>query len=673
MKKLLLLFVCIIISCSFVFADSEPIKAEGRGKTEEEAINNARNELTKEVYGINVYSNVVVSTSDNGKDSSSSFSQESNQYSSGYLPGGVKTEIVSSNKDGYVATAWIVGDEATLKIFYKQLEDSKKSVEISYETYSSLGSSSSVTQRREKIEDVIENYYNYNNYYNATIRLGGDVSEYKLNIKKTLPLLQQEYESLVTEEENELKSNKNVTKDIQAKLDELSAARAESKKAQEEANEQAKLQRTLELSQALSKVKASSGSSTSSLTNTDSSLDFDSFQTYIEEIKDSHQAIVDASKQYEKLVSEQTAAIEKSYEEEAQAIWNRTYRLAEMQDGNPIDSAKEARQEEVDELREQKNQEKEEILEIIDTTYHKEIQNLYNYYIAAVVSFEEKEFYMSSKDGYALSADYRSADYIWKLSTKLFTNTDEILEISLSYKDLTGEDPQKPGSKKYNDYLDNVDFYKALLDEGKYEFSVEFNATVTNSGQVTIDFTSFNLQISENSIRRKLSVSSSYSLDFKKSDYLSYSWLKRAKRDKEKVKLGLSLDLQPSGTFGNLFAENLDNAISATLETRFFISKFFVSCSLNFSFWYTPELQGTTGLLQSSTMLGVGYRAFDRITFSARASYSKAYGLLINPYVSVAFLKTSAIRAEAFGGVYFNCKTGKVATSVGLDLSWRCF
>ncbi len=671
MKKLLLLFVCMIISCSFIFANPEPIKAEGRGKTEEEAINNARNELTKEVYGVNVYSKEVTSTSDNGKKSSSSFSQESNQYSSGYLPGGVKTEIVSSNKDGYVVSAWIVGDAATLKIFYNYLEDSKKSVEISYGAYSSLGTSISVTQKREKIEDVIENYYNYNNYYNATIRLGGDVTEYKLDISTTLPLLQQEYESLITKEENELKSNKNVTQEIQAKLDKLSVARAESKKAQEEANEQAKLQRALELSQALSKVKASSASNTSSLTNTDSSLDFASFEKYIEEIKDAHQAIEEASSQYDKLVSEQTASIEKSYKEEEQAIWNRTYRLGEMQEGKPISFAKEARQKEVDELREQKDQEKEEILEIIDTTYHEEIQNLYNYYIAAVVSFEEKEFYVSSKDGYVITADYRSADYIWKLSTKLFTKSS--LEISLPYKDLTGEDPQKPESKKYNDYLDNVDKYKALFDKGLYEFSIAFSATVTNSGQVTIDFTSFNLQISGSSLRRKLSGSSSYSLDFEKSDYLSYRWLKRARRDKEKIKLGLSLDFQPFATFGKLFDENLDNATSATLEARLFISNFFVSCSLNFSFWYTPELQGTTGLLQSSTMLGVGYRASDFITFSAKASYSKDYGFLINPYVSVAFFRKSVIRAEVFGGVYFNCKTGKVATSVGVDLSWRCF
>ena len=39
----------------------------------------------------------------------------------------------------------------------------------------------------------------------------------------------------------------------------------------------------------------------------------------------------------------------------------------------------------------------------------------------------------------------------------------------------------------------------------------------------------------------------------------------------------------------------------------------------------------------------------------------------------VAILIKDDVFMDLFGVVCFNCKTGKVATSVGLDLSWRCF
>ena len=536
MKRIITAAVFALMISLSVFAEVV-IEADGRGETFDEAKENAIIALAEKVFPNTVVTETGTETKDGDGGYSASFSQKSSRSVVGELPG-IDCRIVSSKRNSCTVSAEIRGDERTLAYYTDRLEEQKTSAEEFYERYTSLSSSESATTRRKTLALVIEYYYYFNIYSNIILRLGGNPMD--IDIPTTIAVLQVDYESLLAEEENELRTRSNVssiTREIEEELQKNREAQEEYRKAQEESNAQAELQRKLILDQKISEI-ISSGD-TSSLEDVSSLINLEGLSNYLDVIQSANYYLAEASSQYDALVEEQTEYIEESFSEEAEAIRNRTYPLAYLSNGKPTETAKALREDEVSALREQKDREKEEALETINDKLCDEIQKRYNYLYEAISALSEKEFCVYSKNGevrFSSTPTYDAYEYAWLFSIQM----DEpmafsITGLSLTYTDLTGKKiPTDSAEFKafYSsaEYQDTVETYDKLLNNGGCDFSVSFRADVNLNGylsvtpeELTMTFRNGeSVTISLTDVKTKV-----ISLGFDESSYLSYTWLDR--------------------------------------------------------------------------------------------------------------------------------------------------
>lgn len=711
MKRIIVTVFLILLIYSVGFA-SVMIEAEGNGKTLEEAKENARVALAEKVFpGTIVVETTTASSDSSSGNYSSSFSQKSSYSIVGEFPGFDYT-VVSSKKNKYVVSTRIVGDTATLNFYANKLDEQKENVEEFYSRYISLDSDVSATERRKALALVIEYYYYYNMYSNIILSLGGTTTD--VDIPVNLAILQVDYQSLLDEEENELltKSSVNaITQEIKEELAKNAEAQEEYRKAHEEARVQLELQRRLILDQKITDIVNNANSI--AFDNIDIYSGLESYASYIEVIKSADTSFVEACEEYDKLIKEQTDSVEKAFNEEAEAIRNRTYPRAYLDaTGKPTEWAKEQRETEVNELREEKNKEKEEAVSTINAKLCSEIQKRYNYLEEAIALFEEKKFCVSSTTG-DVSVNsvpvYDGSSFCWRLSVSfgepIFLT---INGIELKYSVLSGKKIPTQKAKlstfiSSSEYTDTVDLYDKLFTLEEYEFSVSFKIDLSLSGIMKIIPLIMDIRFADG---KEITVSFGgehildATIDLNCTNYLSYSWLKKGKAGKELTELelktktdsnrakstndeakstdtpsilGFELDSQFMYTFDNVFDYPIKGGYGFALEGRLFLSDFFFSVSGNMTAMDVSSLRLDKDFLyRYGAYGGIGYRFADVFTLACRMSCNKDLGIILNPMFGYGYYIAS-LRIDALLGVYINCKTGKLAFTLGAQLGGKVF
>lgn len=709
MKRVFLFILSFFLSCSVVFA-AVVIEAEGSGKTLGEAKENARIALAEKVFPGTIVVETTTATSDSSNgDYSASFSQKSSYSIVGEFPGFDYT-VVSSKKNKYVVSTRIVGDTATLNFYTNKLDEQKENVEEFYSRYISLAPNVSATERREALALVIEYYYYYNMYSNIILSLGGTTTD--VDIPVTLAVLQVDYQSLLDEEQNELLTKSSVsaiTQEIREELTKNEEAQEEYRKAQEEAKAQAELQRRLILDQRIADIVNRADVST--LLNADSSLGSGSFCNYLDVIGTANDSLLEACDEYDDLVEEQSTAIYSSFEEEADAIRNRTYPLAHQADGKPTAYAEALREKEVDALWAEKEQEKKDAVDTINSKLGAEIQKRYDYLVEAVNQMEEKEFVYSS-DEYEVSLSsvpkYDGNNFCWEFDvtvTSLGTSFFTIKAIKLDYSTLTGTSVPEDKNELEEFYLsteyqDTVETYTRLLQSGQFDFSVAFKMDFDFSSKVYISFSYLEMVFTDG-MKARISLEECprlfITIDWNGSDYLSYSWLETGDEIESRengssspssstdisksdgnsffssLKLGLSIDGQALLMVGNPFFANDTVSKDFAVEGKVFFYGFYISVSANITILDVSDLLvNTNTLTQYGVFFGAGYRLPKLLSIGMRMSVSRDLGVLLMPYMSFGF-DFSSFRVEMIGELYVNSKTGNIGFGYGFGYGWRAF
>ena len=694
MKRIIATFIFMI--CVYMLASAPiVIEAEGTGKDLNEAKQNARINLAEKIFPGIVQSETTVSFTDDSKSLSSNYTSKSSYTIVGEFPG-FDYEIVSSKKNNYVVKTRIAGNESTLNFYSNKLEEEGSSAIVLYNQYLSLSSSVSVTKRKESLQTVLSCYSLYEMYSNIIIKLGGTVPDEDI-LPKTYTVLSYELESLINEEENELlkkSSSESISQEITQKLAELATVRAENKKAIEEASEQAREQRALKLQQTIAEYTLTHSSDSVSLT-TSASLEVESYNEYLRAIETAQKDLSEITDLYENLIEEQTSAIEKSFNEESDAIRNRTYPSAHLDlNGNPTADAKKLRENEIRKLRKEKDAEKDEIIEAIDLTVRAEIQKRYNYFTALIETFSEKEFYIySSRGESSISARYDGSSYSWNLTLQMEEPYSfEFNNLKLSYEALTGitipsDEDERLSFIGSEEYTETVDAYNKMFSTGKYESVIIFSAEVNASGNVSATYKSLKIEFADGTeIKIELDrTMTAAALSFCNSNYMSYVKLDEdgptvgqsvepdTKEKEEHSLCHFEADIRLGGSIGRLWNENINGSVDLILEGKLFVSDFFVSVSGDISLWFVSNLGNRKTLFGTGFYGGIGYRIKDFAAVTVRTSYARNLGLIFNPFVSVVFSKTSNFRFEVYGGCYINCKNGRTAGSFGVEssYSWR--
>lgn len=704
MKRLFISALLIMIFCFPVLAEVV-IEAEGTGKTLNEAKANARTALAEKVFPGTVIVETKTSVADSSSgEYSSSFSQKSSYSIVGEFPGFDYT-VVSSKKNNYVVTTKIVGDFTTLNFYGSRLDEQKENVEEFYRRYLALGSEVSASERRKALALVIEYYYYYNMYGNIILSLGGTPDD--VDIPETLAVLQVDYQSLLDEEQNELLAESSVstiTQEIKDELMKNAEDREEYLKAREEARAQSELQRKLILDQKIADIVNNAGSI--SFSDIGNSLGLRGYESYIEVVKDADSSFVEACREYDKLIKEQSDSIEEAFLEEAEAIRNRTYPIAHLDsDGDPTEIAEKARESEIDKLRAEKDKEKEEASSVINEKLCSEIQKRYDYLEEAVEQLESREFRVYSSNGEAeISATpkYDGTNFCWNLQVYVDEPLSVDLDgIKLSYTDLMGSVvPEKESEVSEfvlsSGYVNAVETYTRLLTLGEYEFSLSFKVDLRLNGEIVVKPQDLEIKFADGkdvSITFKEFDAGNVSIDLDAGDYLGYSWLKKGDEGKEieevifetsnpgivkKVEkrkiLGLELNGQAMLMYENPFIKDRTVVtVNFFAEGRLFLYDFFISVSGNFSIMNVSDLKlDKNHLIQFGAYGGVGYRLFDIWTLFCRTSYNKTLGLLLNPCISVGYYQ-DAFRLDVVFGAYVSCKTWKTVLSFGAAIGWRVF
>ena len=689
MKRGVALLVLITLVYSLLSA-SVVIEAEGSGKTLEEAKENARKALAEKVFPGLMYTETSVSVSDDTTFSSSLLTEESSYTVFGELSG-FDYSVVSSKKNNYVVTAKITGDDATISFYSGRMDEQGASAKDLYEQYIALGSSVSATRRKESLQSVLTCYSLYTMYGDIIRKLGETVTDEDI-LPKTYTVLRYELDSLINEEENELlrkSSSESISQEIREKLQANAEEKEANEKALEEAKTLAKEQTAMKLQQKLDEY-AASWAERSSLPVSDAYPGLESFYEYLDVIQEANSDLVEMINMYDSLIEEQSEAVVKSYAEEAAAILNRAYPSAHLDlDGNPTADAKELRENEVKELRIQKNKEKQELIDVINSsTLVDEIKKRHNYYDEAVSMFSNEEFrLLSSEENLSLSvSNYDGPNYCWNLTLSIADFSGSISGIKLLYSTLTGQPIPSDKTERLNfidsdEYKETVDAYIKILQSGQFDYHVIFTASIDAEGEVYISVDSLCLQFADGT---EVSITLDKLYVMKLTDFgeISYSWQKTESGSgnisssgedgknevtvKESFKVNFSVGIKVGGTFGKLLSENMKIAMDAGAEGRLRLSDFFVSASFDFSYWFVTGLGSRIGVPQLGVSLGVGYRFFDFMTVAVRASYSKDLGLLLLPVMSFTVIQDLGY-LDVFCGCYVNCRTRRIAVSVGAE------
>lgn len=472
----LVLFVIVPVFCT-------DISAVGYGKTRDEAKNNALNSLAMSIFPVLASNSMTTSSSA----SMSSFSSESSSKVFGMMTfvDFVQVELSSNERKtsnyGYMAV--LRDNPSTLKMYSDLAKDAKKDIEYNYNKSQSCGTE----EKKDYYYKLLTSYLDYNNCRQVLLRLGHEEMIPEIGIDKTYNILQEEYESALTEYANFINENR-------AKLNDqaygtVTKLMEENQKQQEALIAQrrdALLQQQMLREAELQEQKKQFLNSTLRTPIIITGNTFKDFQSMIKELQISISEFNSICNKYESMIASENERIDTAIKEETVAIRNRAYRTGQLTiDKKPVPEALSAREQEIKGMVEEKERERKSILNYIDEIMQPVIQENYDLIFANVRQIESTRFSDSILNG-GLSSSYNGYDakeLSWKITLKSEFLTGLSLKLNIAYKDVT-----RVTKVDFNDknYLNNVDYYENLLSEGSFwtgnDITLSYSARLVKNG-----------------------------------------------------------------------------------------------------------------------------------------------------------------------------------------------
>lgn len=487
-KKIILSLLLLCFSLVSLWASD--IKFEGSGSSVTDARTNARNNLSEYINGVFVQATTETSSYADSGTSKNTFSSSSNASSSGYLKA-VEYENEHNDKGTYYATATIKDNATNISVFKDQLKNSKATIES---LYGSLPKQSN-EQKKNTLITIYATLTEYEAYRTILIYMGHSdlIPELSINISTTSIYI--EYQNIIIEEGYALEEKEKLITDEtehQKLLEELSANRTEQRRLEREKNEAATAREEaakLALEERLKQYAALTQDTSKNKTSAE-----EQYSAIRANITSARQNFLDACTQYDKLCKEQFALIDKDYEAEKAAVEARPYRYAELNGSTPTPAAKKIREDEIDYLYTLKELHKVAVLKQIRTSMLSSIKARYDEYCACISAIDNKSFELVLGDETInnIATSFDSINVIWtvKLTPKNIEGlADTTFSFTLSYNQLTGQDPQEPkyrgqqGYDEYMAYLDDIDYLDTIIKTfaDSFRISLKFTASANKA------------------------------------------------------------------------------------------------------------------------------------------------------------------------------------------------
>ena len=488
-------FCVLILSLVFVIAPlfSVDLSSDGFGKTVDEARLDALENLCIYIFGTNVVTETVVTATaaSTSSDSFGTYSPRSTGVSFGNLVGVEYSEEKKVNK-GYSVTATI--PDSCYSIYEKRLNESIKTIKSMYGQ-----ELTSIEAKKTRFLNILSALTEYSNCRQVLFRMLHDTPIPELDLNITFQSVSIEYQSLLIEEANELnrsmESGEYYTSEVVKLLEENHAKQVELAAKNNEALVQAEMQRIANINDQISAILGDG------VVYKPLSINTSSFSVLMDELRSSIDNYNNICGQYDSLLSKEKEKIDKAYEANRNALVNKSYKIAELQDGKPTSVALQFRQSELDELERKYNEDTSETEKLITDGFKGSIQSAYDRYETLVKKFQDTTFevFLSDGDFVLKKKAYKGEECYWPfaLSSSKYSFLN-IPELRIYYKDMTGKTPVTNSSDKgkYEEYTLMVekldDYFKDI--SKYYDMKVNFTAAVDPSeGRVLICYSSVEL------------------------------------------------------------------------------------------------------------------------------------------------------------------------------------
>lgn len=491
MRKFWVLILLLVLVVAPLF--SVDLSSEGIGKTVDEARLDALENLCIYIFGTNVVTETVVTStaSSSSSDSFGTYSSRSTGVSFGNLVGVEYSEEKKVNK-GYSVTATI--PDSCYSLYEQRLNESIKTVKSVYGQ-----ELTSIEAKKTRFLNLLSALTEYSNCRQVLFRMLHDTPIPELDLDITFQSVSIEYQSLLIEEANELnksmESGEYYTSEVVKLLAENQAKQIEIAAKNNEALVQAEMQRIANINDQISAILGDG------VVNKPLSVNTSSFSVLMDELNRSIDNYNNISGQYDSLLSKEKEKIDKAYKANRNALENKSYKIAELQDGKPTSAALKYRQSELDELEKKYKEDTSETEKLITDSFKGSIQSAYDRYETLVKKIQGTTFdvFLSDGDFVLKKKEYRGEECYWPfaLSSSKYSFLN-IPELRIYYKDMTGKAPVKNSSDKgkYEEYTLMVekldDYFKNI--SNYYDVNLKFTVIVDPSeGRILISYSNVEL------------------------------------------------------------------------------------------------------------------------------------------------------------------------------------
>lgn len=491
MRKFWVLILLLVLVVAPLF--SVDLSSEGIGKTVDEARLDALENLCIYIFGTNVVTETVVTStaSSSSSDSFGTYSSRSTGVSFGNLVGVEYSEEKKVNK-GYSVTATI--PDSCYSLYEQRLNESIKTVKSVYGQ-----ELTSIEAKKTRFLNLLSALTEYSNCRQVLFRMLHDTPIPELDLDITFQSVSIEYQSLLIEEANELnksmESGEYYTSEVVKLLAENQAKQIEIAAKNNEALVQAEMQRIANINDQISAILGDG------VVNKPLSVNTSSFSVLMDELRSSIDNYNNICGQYDSLLSKEKEKIDKAYKANRNALENKSYKIAELQDGRPTSAALKYRQSELDELEKKYKEDTSETEKLITDSFKGSIQSAYDRYETLVKKIQGTTFdvFLSDGDFVLKKKEYRGEECYWPfaLSSSKYSFLN-IPELRIYYKDMTGKAPVKNSSDKgkYEEYTLMVekldDYFKNI--SNYYDVNLKFTVIVDPSeGRILISYSNVEL------------------------------------------------------------------------------------------------------------------------------------------------------------------------------------
>ena len=423
MKRLNKLVCIFFLLLTIYQIGAKSISVEGYGNSAEDARYNASLELNRYINGEYINSLTEVSSMDSGNGIIDEYFSDSISIATeGELIGveysdAIFISDVSSKNGRYKVIATI--SDSLLNVYVEKIQSSAKSIDAIYNQ-----NSTTINGKKTRLLNLLSEIKKHDGYKQVAIFLGANNENiFDYNAPITYQSVHTELQSLLIEEEVELTTQKNNQKDIiviaQIKA-ELEANRKEQEalKAQIETN--AKIAEEMAIKNIENRVDSILANNfveagVSSFKNNKS---LDVLVNNVISAAESWNSLYD---EYTGLVAQEHERIENSLKAELAALKNKSYRMAELSNGQPTEEAKKFRDLEIRQLEEDKDNEKINVEALISEKFQERLKESYNVFLSNVEKLNNSELEASIKDGnliYDLKP-YDGNSYSWNVDLTL--------------------------------------------------------------------------------------------------------------------------------------------------------------------------------------------------------------------------------------------------------------